>query len=382
MDGYSEQWPSYVFAISMCRVPSPRSDPENEDRRCSRTSGPVTENAFRRPVTFHEWPRPSSTKVGRVPITHRILSANRIRHHVAEQGDGPVVLLLHGWPEGWYSWRHQLGALANAGYHAVAPDLRGYGQTDAPADVSQYRMREMVADAVGLIDALGAKDAVVVGHDWGAAIAWQCAVLQPQRFRAVASLSIPFTPRAPAAPTAIFRRRFEGQFFYILYFQEPGVAEAELDADPRRSLRLIYYAASGDAPPAPGFAGKPAGAKLLDGMIDPPELPAWLTEQDLDVYATDFAKAGFRGGLNRYRNMDRDWEETAELAGARVAIPALFIVGAKDLGLALKSDAVETTKKHVDDLRGAIVLPGIGHWIQQEGPAQTNEALLAFLRSL
>jgi len=315
-------------------------------------------------------------------MDHRFLSANGIRHHVVEQGSGPLVLLLHGWPEGWYSWRHQLGALAEAGYRAVAADVRGYGQTDAPADVAQYRMREMVGDAVGLVDALGEADAVVVGHDWGAAIAWQCALRRPDRFRAVAALSVPFTARAPAPPIAIFRKRFEGRFFYMLYFQQPGVAEAELEADPRRSLRLIYYAASGEAPAAPGFFGKPAGAKLLDGMVDPPALPAWLTEDDLDLYATDFARAGFRGGLNRYRNMDQDWEELADLAGAKVQTPALFIVGAKDLGMTLRPDAVEAMRKHVVDLRDALVVPGAGHWIQQEAPAQTNEALIAFLRGL
>jgi pimeloyl-ACP methyl ester carboxylesterase len=362
---YSEQWPKLRFAIRVCHtdVTEIRSDARRRKR-------------------FRESRSAFSTTVRQVPLSHRVLSANHIRHHVVEQGAGPVVLFLHGWPEGWYSWRHQLGAFADAGYHAVAPDLRGYGQTEAPLDVSQYRMREMVADAIGLLDAIGAKDAVVIGHDWGAAIAWHCALLHPDRFRAVAALSVPFTPRAPAAPTAIFRRRFQGQFFYILYFQEPGVAEAELDANPRRSLRLIYYAASADAPAAPAFLGKPARAKLLDGMIDPPVLPSWLTEQDLDAYAVDFEKAGFRGGLNRYRNMDRDWEETADLAQAKVLVPALFMVGAKDLGLRSRSDAVETTKRHVVDLRDAVVLPDVGHWIQQEAPTQTNAALLAFLRGL
>lgn len=316
-----------------------------------------------------------------MPLAHRFLDANGIRHHVVEQGAGPLVLMLHGWPEGWYSWRHQLAAVADAGYRAVAPGVRGYGQTDAPAEVARYGMRDMVADAAGLVEALGEESAVIVGHDWGAAIAWHCALLRPDRFRAIAALSIPLPTRSPVPPMAVFRKRFQGQFFYMLYFQEPGVGEAELEADVRRSLRLIYFAASGDARPGPGFFGKPAGARLLDGMVDPPVLPPWLTEEDLDVYAADFARTGFRGGLNKYRAMDRDWEDLADLADAKVEIPALFIAGERDMSM-MRPTAIEDMKKRVPDLRAAIVLPGEGHWIQQEAPAQTNEALLAFLRGL
>jgi pimeloyl-ACP methyl ester carboxylesterase len=316
-----------------------------------------------------------------MPATHRYLEANGIRHHIAEQGSGPLVLLLHGWPEGWYSWRHQLEALAAAGYHAVAPDICGYGRTDAPADVGRYAMRELVADAAGIVEALGEERAVFVGHDWGAPIAWHAALLRPDRVRAVAALSVPFQGRSPAPPTVIFAKRFEQSFFYILYFQEPGVAEAELDADPRRSLRLVYYAASGDAPPAPGFFGKPKGAKLLDGMADPAVLPPWLTEHDLDVYAEDFARAGFRGGLERYRNMDRDWTDLSELEGAQVKCPALFLYGERD-GVLFGQDAIERMRKAVVDLRGVRMFAGAGHWLQQERPAETNEALVAFLRGL
>jgi pimeloyl-ACP methyl ester carboxylesterase len=316
-----------------------------------------------------------------VELSHRFLEANGLRHHVVEQGSGPLVLLLHGWPEGWYSWRHQLAALARAGFRAVAPDVRGYGQTDAPAEVSRYRLRDLVADAAALVDALGEESAVVVGHDWGAVIAWHCALLRPDRFRAVAALSIPLPGRSPVPPMAVFRKRFEGQFFYMLYFQEPGVAESELEADVRRSLRLVYYAASGDARPGPGFFGKPAGARLLDGMVDPPVLPAWLTEQDLDVYAADFARAGFRGGLNKYRAMDLDWHDLESLAQANVDVPALFVAGDRDMSM-MRPTAIEDMAKRVPQLRGAIVLPGKGHWIQQEAPAEVDEALLKFLGSL
>jgi pimeloyl-ACP methyl ester carboxylesterase len=316
-----------------------------------------------------------------VALTHRFVDANGLRHHVVEQGSGPLVLLLHGWPEGWYSWRHQLEALARAGFRAVAPDVRGYGRTDAPAEVHGYRIRDLVADAAGLVEALGEKTAVVVGHDWGAVIAWHCALLRPDVFRAVAALSIPLPVRSPVPPMAVFRKRFEGQFFYMLYFQEPGVAEAELEADVRRSLRLVYYAASGDARPGPGFFGKPAGARLLDGMVDPPVLPDWLTEQDLDVYAADFARAGFRGGLNKYRAMDLDWHDLESLAGAKVEIPALFVAGERDMAI-MRPTAIEDMAKRVPQMRAAIVLPGKGHWVQQEASAEVSDALTKFLAGL
>ena len=317
------------------------------------------------------------------PPRERFLQANGIRHHVLEAGEGPLVLLLHGFPEGSHSWRHQLAALADAGYHAVAPAVRGYGQTDAPPEVASYRMRELVADAVGLVDALGERTAVVVGHDWGSQIAWHCALLHPDRFRAVVAMSVPLGPRPPAPPIAIFRKRFEGAFFYMLYFQEPGVAEAELEADVRRSLRLMYFSGSGDSNPVPGFVGKPAGATLLEGMVDPQPLPAWLTEGDLDTYEAAFKRSGFRGPINRYRNMDRDWEELADVGSARVAVPALFIAGEKDMVLMLTGPGtIERMRERVPDLRDVVLVPGAGHWIQQERPAETNAALLAFLKQL
>jgi pimeloyl-ACP methyl ester carboxylesterase len=312
-----------------------------------------------------------------------LVQANGIQHHVVEAGAGPLVLMLHGWPETSRCWRHQIDAIANAGFHAVAPDVRGYGDTDAPADVAAYRMTVLVADAVGIVEALGEKQAVVVGHDWGASIAWECARRRPDVFRAVAALSVPLTPRAKAPPTEILGKRFDGSFFYMLYFQKPGVAEAELERDVRRSLRLIYYAASGDAKtPGVGFAFKPPGSGLLEGMVEPPALPAWLTPEDMDSLAGAFERSGFRGPLNRYRAMDLDWSETEATGASPVTVPAIFIAGDRDMTVMLASNAIERMREMVPDLRRVVIIPEGGHWIGQEKPTEVNEALVGFLRSL
>ncbi len=313
-------------------------------------------------------------------ITHRTIETNGINMHIAEAGEGPLVLLLHGFPELWYSWRHQLPALAAAGYRAIAPDIRGYGRTDAPDAIESYTMLNHVADAVGVLDALGEETAVVVGHDWGAPIAWHCALLHPDRFPAVAALSVPYTPRSPAPPTQLMKRLFQDRFFYILYFQEPGRAEAELEADVRRSMRLMLYDASGDTPQSGWQAQRPKDSTLLEKMRDPERLPSWLTEADIDYYAAEFERTGFRGGLNRYRNMDRDWEELAHLADATVQQPALYVAGERD-GV-LRFTGTDAMKAGVPNLRDVVILPGCGHWTQQERPAEVNSALIEFLKSL
>jgi len=313
-------------------------------------------------------------------ITHRTIHANGINIHLAEAGQGPLVLLLHGFPECWYSWRHQLPALAAAGYHAVAPDVRGYGHSDAPQPIESYSMLNLTGDAVGVLDALGERTAVVVGHDWGAPIAWHCALLHPDRFPAVVALSVPYTPRPPAPPIQLMKQRYGDNFFYILYFQEPGVAEAELEADVRRTMRIFLFAASGDVPPGAGWPQKKKGAGFLEGMPEPQELPPWLTEADVEYFAREFERTGFRGGLNRYRNMDRDWEELPELAGAKVEQPALFIAGDRDAVLTFTN--IEAMKANVPNLRKVVMLHGCGHWTQQERPAEVNAALIEFLRAL
>lgn len=313
-------------------------------------------------------------------ITQRTVQTNGITMRIAEAGEGPLVLLLHGFPESWYSWRHQLPALAEAGYHAVAPDVRGYGGTDCPHEIEAYTMRNHVADAMGVLDALGEQQAVVVGHDWGAPMAWHCALLHPERVRGVVAMSVPFTPRPPMPPTQLFRQIFGDNFFYILYFQEPGVAEAEFEADVRRSMRMFLYGASGDAPEGAAAPPKKKGARLFDGMIDPEALPSWLTEEDLDYYTQEFERTGFRGALNRYRNMDQDWEELPQLAGAKVQQPALFIAGERDP--VARFTSVDAMREHVPQLRGVVMLPGCGHWTQQERPNEVNAALVEFLGGL
>jgi epoxide hydrolase A/B len=316
-------------------------------------------------------------------ITHRTVRTNGINVHIAEAGEGPLVLMLHGWPESWYSWRHQLPALADAGYHAVAPDVRGYGGSDKPEAIEAYTMKELVADWVGLLDALGEQTAVIAGHDWGAPMAWISAFLHPERYRAVIGMSVPYTGRAPAPPLQTFKTVFKDAFFYIDYFQDVGVAERELEADPRRSLKLILYGISGDRKPEEGIGviGKPKGQGLLDGMTDPQTLPAWLTDADLDFYSGEFTKSGFRGPINRYRNIDRDWEEFPQLAGAKITQPALFIAGEKDGVIAMNPGGIDTMKSLIPNLK-VVLLPGAGHWTQQERPDEVNAAMIEFLKGL
>ncbi|HVQ74130.1 MAG TPA: alpha/beta hydrolase [Candidatus Binatia bacterium] len=323
-------------------------------------------------------------------IAHRFVQANGLRVHIAEQGTGPVVLLCHGFPESWYSWRHQLPALAEAGFHAVAPDMRGYGQTDRPEAIDQYTLLHLVGDMVGVLDALGAESAVIAGHDWGAPVAWHSALLRPDRFRAVIGLSVPYRPRGTARPTTVMPKS-DDALFYQLYFQEPGVAEAELERDVRLSHRRLLYSASGDAPrgertiSSPDAVGMvPRTGGFLTRTLDPRTLPGWLTEADLDFYTAEFTRTGFRGGLNWYRNSDRNWELLAPFAGAQVSVPALYVAGDRDLVVAFRGmdQLLANLETFVPRLRNKIMLPGCGHWTQQERPAEVNAAMVEFLTGL
>jgi pimeloyl-ACP methyl ester carboxylesterase len=316
-------------------------------------------------------------------VTHRSVQANGISIHLAEAGDGPAVILLHGFPELWYSWRHQLPALADAGYHAIAPDLRGYGRTAAPPAVEDYAMVQMVADVTGVLDVLGLDHAVVAGHDWGANIAWAAAQAHPDRITAVAALSVPLQPRTPEPPVEMMRRMAANRFNWALYFQEPGVAEAELEQDVTRTLRLTLYALSGDAPEdlaARLLGGLPADSRLLDPIPEPGQLPGWLTAGDLAYYAAEFGRTGFTGALNRYRNLDRDWADLGRAGGlgaASITQPALFLGGGRDTATRFVDH--KPMNQAAAQLR-SVIIPGCGHWIQQERPDVVNDELIAFLR--
>jgi pimeloyl-ACP methyl ester carboxylesterase len=313
-------------------------------------------------------------------IRHRTVETNGIEMHIAEAGEGPLVVLCHGFPESWYSWRHQLPALADAGYHVVAPDQRGYGQTSAPEAIEAYTQLHLVGDIVGLVSALGEDTAVVAGHDWGGPVAWNAALWRPDIFRAVIGLSVPAADRAPGPPTVQMKAMFGDNFFYILHFQTPGVAEHELRKDVRRTMRMFLYSASGDAMER-AFQMRPRTDGFLDQMEDPEKLPHWLTEADLDFFTHEFERRGFRGGLNWYRNMDRSWELSAPFQGKKIEQPALFISGDRDL-IRANQTWEENMRKVVPNLRDPVLLPGIGHWTQQESPDAVNRAMIDFLRSL
>lgn len=320
-------------------------------------------------------------------VGHRFVATNGVRLHIAEAGEGPLVVLCHGFPESWYSWRHQLRALAEAGYHVVAPDMRGYGRSSRPDDVAAYTTPTLVGDIVGLVHALGKERAVVVGHDWGAPVAWNAALMRPDMFRGVAGLSVPFRSRGPTALIAMLRSLFgdgANGTHYMLFFQEPGVAEAALEADVRASLRGFVYGVSGDASPEERFTGLVGpGQSIVDVLPQPEKLPPWLSEDDLDVYAGEFERTGFRGGLNYYRAADLGWEQLAPFAGARIAVPALFVAGADDLVVTSRPDAVDNLAASVPTLvRPPVLLPGCGHWTQQERPDEVNELLVSFLAAL
>jgi pimeloyl-ACP methyl ester carboxylesterase len=313
-------------------------------------------------------------------IRHRFVEVGGLRMHVAEAGEGPLVLLLHGFPECWYSWRHQLTALAEAGFHAVAPDQRGYARTGGPAEVDQYSILHLVGDVVGLLAALGEPGAVVVGHDWGAPVAWHTALLRPDLVRGVVGLSVPFLGRSAQPTLAALRERF-GPRFYQLHFQRPGV-EAEFEADPAETFRTVLFDISGDAP-RPGSLLVPA-----DGFVAsrqrPERLPSWLTEDDITTYVTEYTGTGFAGPLHWYRNLDRNWELTAAWAGAVIERPALFLLGERDpvIGGFPPDKLAATLRRSVPGLRTIERFPDAGHWLQQERPEPISSALVEFARSV
>jgi pimeloyl-ACP methyl ester carboxylesterase len=308
----------------------------------------------------------------------RTISANGIELFMLEAGKGPLVLLCHGWPELSYSWRHQIAAIAAAGFHVVAPDMRGFGRSSAPADISAYTIFDTVGDMVGLVAALGEKRAVIVGHDWGAPVAWHAALFRPDIFSAVAGLSVPPPFRGRGRPLDVLR---EGGItnFYWQYFQEPGVAEAELERDVSLTMRMLL---------GRGFSDPAASLFIQDGKgflgdarpADP--VANWLNESDLAHFAESYRNSGFRGGLNWYRNIDRNWELTAPWQGAQIHQPSLFIAGSRDsviTGL-IGAKRVNEMERVLPHLKQKLIIDGAGHWIQQERPAEVNAALVTFIK--
>jgi len=305
---------------------------------------------------------------------------NGVRLRVVDAGpeDGPVVLLAHGFPELAFSWRHQIPALAAAGYRVLAPDQRGYGGSSRPDDVAAYDITELTGDLVGLIDAVGAERAAIVGHDWGATVAWSVPLFHPERVAAVAGLSVPPVPRPQTPPTHAYRRIFGDNFFYVLHFQQPGPADAEMAADPRKAmLRMLggMRAPTDEASALRMLTPGPQG--FIERLAEPDHLPDWLTETELDYYAAEFSRTGFTGALNWYRNFDRNWEITAHLVAETISVPGLFVGGTADPVLAFTR--TDRAREVVKGPYRQVMLDGAGHWIQQERPAEITGELLSFL---
>ena len=314
-------------------------------------------------------------------INQRRVSTNGIVLNIAEQGEGPLVLMLHGFPESWYSWRHQIPAVAGAGFHAVAPDMRGYGKSDKPGDITTYNQVEVTRDIVGLISSLGYETAIVFGHDWGAPTAWSCALHHPDKVTAVGALSVPFSPRAATPPLDMMKEFFKDMFFYQLYFQEPGVAEAEWETNVRVNLRKFYHIGSGAFDADNFIAPRSPDSDLLSDIKDPKTLGDWCTESDLDFYTAEFEHSGFRGPLNYYRNHNLTWSLT-EGSPKEINQPALFVAGGKDGVIMLAADALKNMPSYVTNLKVNQLIPGIGHWTQQEAPGEVNSLMIDFLNSV
>ena len=319
-------------------------------------------------------------------LTSRHVMSSGHRIHLVEAGpaSGTPVVLVHGFPESWYSWRHQLRALADAGHRALAIDVRGYGRSAGPAEIESYAMTALVGDVVAVIDDLGVEQAVVVGHDWGAPIAWNTALLRPERVSGVAGLSVPYNPRLDVRPLAAMRARAGDEIFYIDHFQTPGLAEAEIETDLAGWLRGFYFTASGEADPSqPSMGMVTPGGQLRDRLQQPgPGQMAWMTEEDFAFYLGEFERTGLTGGLNRYRNIERDWTELAAWRHAPIRVPALFIGGDRDGPTQLGRKAIERFDQTLPALTRSEILPGCGHWTQQERPDEVNHLLLEFVAGL
>jgi epoxide hydrolase A/B len=320
-------------------------------------------------------------------ITHEQIPSNGIELHVATAGpkDGKPVVLCHGFPELWYSWRHQIAALSDAGYRVFAPDLRGYGGSTVSLQVTDYGSDQLTGDMAGLLDHYGYEQAAFVGHDWGAMLVWEMGRLHADRVSSIYNMSVPYS-QAPAPPTEIFEIIFADKFFYMLYFQPVGPAEAEFEADPRHFLRSMLYSAGAEgmanANPLAGDAPR-EGTRFTDILAEAPEtLPGWITEADVDVYAAAFDRTGFFGPVSFYRNMDANWQRSKDIPASVYTMPTGFLTGSVDPVNVMMPGGIDTMKAELPDFRGATIVDSAGHWVQQEKPAETNTALLQFLSSL
>ncbi len=298
--------------------------------------------------------------------------------------DGPAVILLHGFPEIGYSWRHQIRPLADAGYRVVVPDQRGYGASTIPADVSDYTVHHLVGDVVGLIDTLSLRDPVVIGHDWGAIVTTHVGLIVPDRVRAIAAISVPMLPPLDQSILQIIDGQRNGGFHYMRYFQEPGLAEQELDGDAIGFLRKVLWFASGDRP-ADVVEPDPMTQTTWFGDLDAPAgLPPWLEAGDFEAFARAFVRNGFTAPLNWYRNLHRNWELTRAWRNRPIDLPTAFIGGLSDFVVNGGTDGevgagVQFMQVLCTDLRRCDLLEGVGHWTQQEAPDEVNASLLAFL---
>jgi pimeloyl-ACP methyl ester carboxylesterase len=316
-----------------------------------------------------------------VNVQTRLFHVNGINMQVSESGEGPLVVCCHGWPELGYSWRHQVPALVRAGYRVVVPDMRGFGRTEAPLESSQYTLLHNVGDMVELVHALGEKQAIIVGHDWGAPVAWHCALFRPDVFPKVIALSVPHRLRAEVHPLMFLRKQGLHNHYWC-YFQMPGVAEAEFEKDVSTTIRKLLYGAASQSVDRENPLLVPEGGGFLDRVSVPDKLPTWLTEEDVKMFVTEYQRTGFRGGLNWYRNIDRNWELTAAWEDARINQPALFVAGTRDpviAGVRGKA-AVDAMDESVTNLR-KVLIEKAGHWIQQERPDEVNAAILEFLKN-
>ena len=307
-----------------------------------------------------------------------------ININLAEKGKGPVILCVHGWPELWYSWRHQIAKFSEVGFRVCAMDVRGYGGSSKPLDVASYSLKNLASDVAAVAAQLSDEPVVLFGHDWGAPIVWHTALLHPDRVKAVAGLSVPYMPGTETSFLDLAEQIYRGRFFYQKYFQEENIAEQELEADPELSLRKIYYSLSGDAPLNDWLKKKAETKLLLDDLVSPDPFPAWLSDSDLQIYSQAFERGGFHGPLNRYRAQRIDIEELKSLRGLKIEQPACFIGGERDpvRHFVPGVDLFSAAGNGCNDYRGTTIICGAGHWVQQECPAETNEALNQFLSDL